>query len=215
MQTMEHELAGLRINFQNAREDAHELRTRLKDSEIQKNRALQLLKATSGHENFKKARRQLESARLYIQKLTAELHRREQRIAELQDSIHVLRKHLRRRGTRPAVPSIQNIRRLPLPRSFSQQGDNLQKINGIDAHIERKLRSLGIISYRQLAEISAQQQTTIQRLIGEGNILPIRQWAREAGQWLDQSLDNTHPYSAAETEVPVERISKKPSSRSA
>lgn len=191
-QELEQELAGLNSNYRQMREDTHELYVKLKTtqeklakSHLERQQLLHLLKTTSGHKNFLKVRRQLETARLQIQVLTTKLHHREQQIFDLTDILHTLRKHLRLRGKNRTPALTAHVLQLPKTRpALTAQQDDLQQIAGIDAHIARQLNSLGITRYRQLAECSPQHLATLQKMMGKDQILPLKQWTQSAQRLL-------------------------------
>ncbi|MGB0845279.1 MAG: hypothetical protein ACPGSM_01095 [Thiolinea sp.] len=189
---LQHELTGVKVNFQNAREDAHQVRSQLKQAEEQKDKLLKTLEVTSGHKEFLLVRRKLELARREIQVLKAELNRREQLIFDLKDVILTLRKHLSIRP-QPQVKALNNVVRLPV---VEQAEDDLQQIEGLSAGIAHQLRSLGIVSFRQIAECSPQQLANIQRLIGQGQSLPLKHWVSAAEQLFRQKYgDVVNPVS--------------------
>lgn len=169
------ELAGLRTNFAYVREDAHDLRVQLKEAEAQKVRLGQLLESTSGHDKFLKVRTELETARKGIQALKALLGKREKENFLLKEKIYKYRQH--RKAGSPLHPMPLHLKKLP---SLSDGNDDLQLIQGIDEVIEHKLHSLGIVSYRQLAECSPAQLMSIQKLIGQNQALPLRHWVKAA-----------------------------------
>lgn len=169
------ELTGLRTNFAYVREDAHDLRVQLKEAEKQRIRLSQLLESTSGHEKFLKVRTELETARKGIQALKALLGKREKENFLLKEKIYKYRQH--RNASSPLHPIPLHLKKLP---SLSDGKDDLKLIQGIDDLIEHKLHSLGIVSYRQLAECSPAQLMSIQKLIGQDQALPLRHWVKTA-----------------------------------
>ncbi len=169
------ELAGLRTNFAYVREDAHDLRVKLKEAEAQKVRLAQLLESTSGHDKFLKVRTELETARKGIQALKGLLGKREKENFLLKEKIYKYRQH--RNASSPLHPIPLHLKKLP---TLSDGKDDLQLIKGIDETIEHKLHSLGIVSYRQLAECSPAQLVSIQKLIGQNQALPLRHWVKAA-----------------------------------
>jgi len=183
---LQYELSGIKANFHNAREDAHQLRSQLKSTEQQKAKITRVLKLTSGHKKFLLVRSKLELARHEIQALKAELNRREQLIFDLKDVILTLRRHLHIRPDprmKNNIVPIKTIVRIP---TTGPAEDNLQLINGINEKIANQLNKLGIVNYRQLAECSAQQLNNMQRLIGQGEVLPVQQWLIEAQHLSEQ-----------------------------
>lgn len=186
-QKLQQELAGLRKNYESSREDAHELRGQLKAAEQQKLKTLEILRNTSGYHNFLDARTKLETARKYIQKLKTEIHQRDQKIYELKDAIITLRKHLaiKHPPAPKALPT--NVIRMPLS---EVRNDNLQQIEGITQEVAHKLRSMGIVSYQQIAECTPRQFETMQRLLELPDTLPASQWVESAKQLFQEKYGN-------------------------
>lgn len=174
-QSLMDELAGLRTNFAYVREDAHDLRVQLKEAEKQRVRLSRLLESTSGHDKFLKVRTELETARKGIQALKALLGKREKENFLLKEKIYKYHQH--RNASSPLHPIPLHLKQLP---SLSDGKDDLKLIQGIDDLIEHKLHSLGIVSYRQLAECSPAQLMSIQKLIGQNQALPLRHWVKAA-----------------------------------
>ena len=176
---LRNELVGTKVNFRSAREDAHQLRGQLKQTAAQQARLSKTLAVTSGHRDFMLVRQKLELARREIQLLKAELSRREDLVFDLSDVIHTLRKHLRLRRQNQLRPVADNIIKLPV---MGPAEDNLELIEGMTDKIARQLRSLGLVSYRQIAECTPPQLDNIQRLIGGKQQLPLKQWVLSARQ---------------------------------
>lgn len=176
---LRNELTGLKVNFRSAREDAHQLRGQLKQAEIRQGRMAKTLAVTSGHRNFMLVRQKLELARREIQLLKAELSRREDLVFDLSDVIHTLRKHVRLRRQSQLQPAGNNIVKLPV---VGPAEDNLELIEGMTDDAAHQLRSLGLVSYRQIAESTPQQLDNIQRLLGGKQQLPLKQWVLSARQ---------------------------------
>lgn len=168
------ELVGLRTNFNYVREDAHVLRVQLREAEAQNLRLARLLKSTSGHDKFLKARTELETARKGIQALKSLLAQSEREKFALKEQIY---KQQHKKASSQVHPIPLHVKKLPV---LHDGQDDLRLISGINASIDRKLRSLGIISYRQLAECSPTQLNSIQRLVGQNRELPLRQWVKAA-----------------------------------
>lgn len=169
------ELIGLRTNFGYVREEAHDLRVRLKETEGQNARLSKLLESTSGHDKFLKVRTELETARKGIQALKGILGKREKENFALKEKVYKYQQ--KKSAHSPLQPIPLHLNKLP---TLDDGKDDLRLIQGIDEVIEHKLRSLGIISYRQLAECSPAQLVSIQKLIGEDQALPLRHWVKAA-----------------------------------
>jgi len=176
---LRNELVGLKANFRSAREDAHQLRGQLKQAETRQSRMAKTLAVTSGHRDFMLVRQKLELARREIQLLKAELSRREDLVFDLSDVIHTLRKHVRLRRQNQLKHAANNIVKLPV---VGPAEDNLELIEGMTDNVAHQLRSLGLVSYRQIAESTPQQLANIQRLIGGKKQLPLKQWVLSARQ---------------------------------
>lgn len=175
---LRHELAGVKANFQNAREDAHRLRGQLKQVEAHSAKLSQMLTVTSGHSDFQRVRQKLELARREIQSLKGELSEQEDKVFDLNDAIHALRKHVKlRRQNLPGKTN--NIVKLPVTGSVE---DDLALIDGMTDEAAHQLRNLGFVSYRQIAECSSQQLVSIQRMIGGKKPLPLKRWVLSARQ---------------------------------
>lgn len=175
LQSLQNELEGVRVNFNHAREAEYQLRSELDQTVASKETLARALKKDYGHDDFLRLRKQLESARQHIQNLIAEVNKRDQLCFDLKDEIQVLQKHLRARIS----PTPGNVVRLPLVETTA---DDLEQVEGIDKELAYKLRAMGIINYRQLAESTPAQLANIQRLIGEEKALPLRQWVRSANR---------------------------------
>ena len=177
---LRNELAGIKVNFRSAREDAHQLRGRLKQAETRQGKMAKMLAVTSGHRNFMLVRQKLELARREIELLKDELNRREDLVFDLSDVINTLRKHIRLRRQNQQLPvGNNNIVKLPV---MGPAEDNLELIEGMTDSIAHQLRSLGLVSYRQIAECTPQQLANIQHLLGGKQQLPLKQWVLSARQ---------------------------------
>lgn len=188
---LQYELSGTRVNFHNAREDAHDLRGQLKVAEEHRSKLSEVLESTSGHKKFSLVRKKLEVSRREIQLLKAELNRREQVVFDLRDVILTLKKHLHIRPQPKTVDNVltidKKITKVPV---IGPSEDNLQLIDGISDTIAHQLHSLGIVNYRQIAECGPRQLLNIQRLIGQGQRLPLRQWVIAARRLSQQKYDD-------------------------
>lgn len=178
------ELTGLRANYSYMREDAHELRVQLKQAKIQNARLMKMLESTSGHGRFLKVRTELETARKGIQALKAMLGRLENENFALKEKIY---KYRQQKNTRsPLHPMSLNVKQLP---ALNDGNDDLKRIDGINRDVERKLHSMGIISYRQLAECTPAQLLSIQNLAGSEQSLPLRDWVKAARRLFLEKYD--------------------------
>lgn len=178
------ELTGLRANFSYMREDAHELRVQLKNAETQNTRLVKMLESTSGHDRFLKVRTELETARKGIQALKGMLGKLENENFALKEKIYNY--HQQKQTRSPLHPLPLNTEQLPL---LNDGNDDLQCISGIDQTIEHKLHSMGIVSYRQLAECTPAQLLSIQKLVGREQQLPLRDWVKVARQLFIEKYD--------------------------
>ena len=190
-QQLQQELAGVRRNYEQAREDAFKLSVNLKEADQRRKRAEDLLHTTSGYDNFIQARNKLETSRKQIQQLKIELHQKDQQIYKLKDALIVLRKRLSLQP--PSNPQLSNkVVRLPVT---APQDDDLLAIDGINDDIAYKLRSLGIISYRQMAESSPQQIDSLTKLLNLADITPLQQWQKTAEHLFQQKYGITQTQS--------------------
>ncbi len=172
----QNELASLRHAHERVQRETRDLQAAIQQAETEKKQALQSLKTSTDHTDFQKLRKQLEKARKHIDALSAELKHREQQVQKLADLALTMKKQLlaqQENTPRPLLPP----QRLP---PLTKMEDDLQQIEGVTADIAHKLRSFGIINYRQLAECSPEQLRTIQRLIGQDTILPLSRWVKTA-----------------------------------
>lgn len=169
------ELIGLRTNFDYVREEAHHLRGQVKEAEAQKAHLVGVLESTSGHDKFLKVRTELETARKGIQALKSLLGEKDKENFLLKEKIYKYRQY--RKASSPLHPMPVHLNHLP---ALSDGKDDLQLIVGINESIDHKLRDMGIISYRQLAECGSAQLMSIQKLIGQEQTLPLRQWVKAA-----------------------------------
>nr|CAA6829589.1 MAG: Unknown protein [uncultured Thiotrichaceae bacterium] len=200
------ELTGLRTNFDYVREEAYDLRVRVKEAEEQKDRLTHLLDTTSGHDKFLKVRSELETARRGIQALKSMLGKQEKANFLLKEKIYKYQQY--RKANSPSLyPIPPHINKLPV---LSDGNDDLQLIAGIDDMIDRKLHSLGIISYRQLAECGPAQLISIQQLIGEDQALPLRQWVKAArGLFIEKYNYSENEGGTFESMLPLQRASSR------
>lgn len=171
------ELTGLRANYTYIREDAHELRVQLKRAEAKNERLVKLLDSTSGHDRFLKVRTELETARKGIQALKSQLGRLENENFALKEKVR--RYQQQQIAGSPLHPLRLDAGQLP---ALNDGNDQLQYIAGISAEIERKLHSMGIMGFRQLAECTPAQLQSIQKLVGNEQPLPLRDWVKAARQ---------------------------------
>ncbi len=178
------ELLRLRKSRKKLVERACRYRQQSRKKETQRKQLMDLLETRTDHVTFSKVRQQLEHCRTQLHHANALLRQREQHILKLLDVVRLLKGQVDRHQAQSltvlpnspsnAIPYASGHKHKVLP------DDDFLVIEGITTEIARKLRQLGITSYRQLAECTPKQQQTIQQLIGQGNVLPIHRWTRTA-----------------------------------
>jgi predicted flap endonuclease-1-like 5' DNA nuclease len=179
-EAVRHELAGLRRNYGDAVREKGLLRIRLKKVESAL-RTFATAPSVTDYGEYVQTRKALENARRQHESLLEKLHK-QQRVLEQ------LRKQLEARNE--VSPRYAELSVTPQETATSGQGgfrfnpldewDDLTHISGVDSGLARKLRALGIVSYQQLAEFTAEDVLRIQPMLDMAIPVSIEGWRQEA-----------------------------------
>ncbi len=192
---LENELVDLRTRHHTLDQEHRDLRTKLKNTEAERNENLRLLRTNSSHSDFLKVRKRLELAHKQLGMLIAALRQKEQQVDRLTDFARQLKTELGK-YRQPLLAASNRPNHLPI---VNCTADDLQLIEGITTAIAHKLRYLGIINYRQLAECSPEQLQTIQTLLGENTPLPLAKWVKEARRLFREKYQNSPQHTTTAT----------------
>jgi predicted flap endonuclease-1-like 5' DNA nuclease len=99
--------------------------------------------------------------------------RQRQIVVELQTELDALRRVPSARAAQPVRPPASTARAL-------KAGDDLTEIRGIGKVIERRLRELGVTSFRQLAELSQEDAKKINEAIDFPGRVERERWIEQA-----------------------------------
>lgn len=172
------ELAGLRRNYEDATRENHALRQQLQQVE----HALRKL-GTSASEadygEYLQTRKALENTRRQYETLLEKLHEQEKTLEKFRHQLKASKQELDELRTQPPVPaSLPSLTEMLPPELESS--DDLTRIQGISQTLAGKLRALGIMTYRQVAEMGFDDISSIQRIIGGEGRLPVDEWIASA-----------------------------------
>lgn len=177
------ELAGLRRNYEDATRENHALRTQLHQVE----QALRKLGATNSQADYGEylqTRKALENTRRQYESLLERLHEQEKTVEKFRNQLQVRKQELD--ALKKNLDPVAGVYAEPvltltdiLPPEL-ESSDDLTCIQGISQTLAGKLRALGIMTYRQIAEMGRDDISSIQRLIGGDKSLPIDEWVASA-----------------------------------
>lgn len=181
----QHELSGLRRNYEDIVRENATLRLQLRQVE----QALQKLNSASSdtaYGEFLETRKKLEATRRQYETLLERLHQQEKTLGILRTQLQSQRQELEtQKQARANEDKTQNSNArapiLPVARKpVNEQNDDLTLIQGINQKLAGKLQALGIITYRQIAEFTRDDIRSIQKVIGNDINLPFDEWAQTA-----------------------------------
>lgn len=184
------ELSGLRRNYEDMTRENLALRTQVQ----QMGNALRKISTTASEADYGEyleSRKALENTRRQYEMLLDKVASQDKVVQELRQQLQLRKAELDALRREAAVPSSEAQHQLaPLP-AVLEQNDDLTLIHGINQTVARKLRALGIMSYRQVAEFCRDDISRMQRLIGSDIPLPLEEWAQSARQLFQQKYLQT------------------------
>ncbi len=178
------ELTGLRRNYEDATRENHALRHQLQQVE----HALHKLGASASEADYGEylqTRKALENTRRQYEALLEKLHDQEKTLEKFRSQLKArkqeldeLKKQLADGGNIHASASSLPLTEM-LPPELGNS-DDLTRIRGISQGLAANLRALGIMTYRQVAEMGFDDISSIQRIIGGEGRLPVDEWVESA-----------------------------------
>lgn len=180
----QHELTGLRRNYEDIIKENAALRLQLRQLE-QALRKLNAQPSDADYGQFLETRKTLESTRKQYETLLERLHQQEKTLGilrqQLQNQQQELAAHKQELANKSEPVAVSRPAILPtLEQRANGQSDDLTLIQGINQKLASKLQALGIITYRQIAEFTHDDARVIQRVIGNDINLPLEEWAQTA-----------------------------------
>lgn len=162
------ELAGLRRNYNDIVRDNAQLRVRLQQAEVAL-RKFTALPSTTDYGDYLATRKALEKLRKQYQSMLATLHQQQhllQRLRQELASHEAIAKTPAKPETIATIPSPFSPSPAANPVSTGLRRDDLSCFQGLDARHMRQFQAAGLVSYRQLAELNADDVLRIQQLMG-------------------------------------------------
>lgn len=185
----QNELAGLRRNYEDAIKDNLLLRTQLRQMEG----ALRKVGNTSSNADygeFLETRKALETTRRQYEALLEKLHQQEKSLNQFRTQLQSRKAELDELKQSITVPAKDASTPLAsLGKALEPElvaSDDLTCIQGVNQSLASKLRALGIISYRQIAEFTRDDINSVQRIIGVESKLPVDEWIQNAHSLFQQ-----------------------------
>lgn len=179
----QHELSGLRRNYEDIVKENAALRLQLRHVE----KALQKLSNASSdtaYGEFIETRKKLETTRCQYENLLERLHQQEKTLGILRTQLQSQQQEVEFQKQVNTGQDISSDTKPPaLPTAHKpedEQKDDLTLIQGINQKLAGKLQALGIITYRQIAEFTKDDIYSIQRIIGNDINLPFDEWTHAA-----------------------------------
>lgn len=174
------ELAGLRRNYQDASADNTYLRNKTRQLE-KVLRKIGTPPADSEYGQFLELRKTLEQTRREYQELLEQYHQQEETLADWQVKLQRNQEAL---ATLQAEPLMEKTEPLLAVADLQEptvlRYDDLTRIQGISQQLASHLKALGIVTYRQVAEFTADDVQHIQRIIGSERYQPPDSWVQDA-----------------------------------
>lgn len=183
------ELSGLRRHYDDVALDNTQLRNRLRQQE-QVLRKVRLPPSDTDYGKFLQLRKALEQNRRQYEGLLGQSHQQERDIARLKEELQyskqallVLQEQMPLQPGKvvaePLPAPVQPL--LPAQDPVTVNGrDDLTRIEGITLRLARKLEALGILTYRQVAEFTADDVQHLQRIMGTDIQPPPESWIQNA-----------------------------------
>ncbi len=179
----QHELSGLRRNYEDIVKENATLRLQLRHVE----KALQKLSSASSdtaYGEFIETRKKLEATRCQYENLLERLHQQEKTLGILRTQLQTQQQEIKLQKQADTNQNItSDVKSTALSVAYkpeNEQNDDLTLIQGINQKLAGKLQALGIITYRQIAEFTKDDICSIQRIIGADINLPFDEWAHTA-----------------------------------
>lgn len=174
------ELAGLRRNYQDASADNAYLRNKTRQLE-KVLRKIGAPPADSEYGQFLELRKTLEQTRREYQELLEQYHQQEKTLADWQVN---LRRNQEALATLQAEPLMEKTEPLLAAADLQEptvlRYDDLTRIQGVSQQLASHLKALGIVTYRQVAEFTADDVQHIQCIIGSERYQPPDSWVQDA-----------------------------------
>lgn len=183
-----HELAGLRRNYEDVIRDNAALRTQVRqmDSALRK---VSALSTEADYGNFLENRKALEKVRCEYEVLLEKLHQQEQTLQQVRRQLQ--QKTTELANLKQTLPTPKTVEPLPNATALAPEpADDLTRIQGINASLASKLQALGIMTYRQIAELTRDEFTQAQRILGLEAPLPFDEWVQNAKLLFQQKYTN-------------------------
>lgn len=178
----QHELKGLHRNYDDLAKENATLRLQLRQLE-QALRKLNTSPSEADYGRFLETRKALEATRRQYEALLEKLHQQEK-------TLSVLRKELKQQKRELAIHKQTASSQHPAPAKTAlaplmnipkhEQHDDLTRIEGINQKLAGKLQAMGIMTYRQLAEFTRDDEHNMQRLVGNDISRPLEELAQTA-----------------------------------
>jgi large subunit ribosomal protein L21 len=175
-----HELVGLRRNYEDAVREKALLRIRLKKVEGAL-RKFATAPSVTDYAEYVQTRKALENTRRQHESLLEKLHKQQRVLEQLRKQLEA-RNEVLPRDTALSVTSQETSALGQSGFRFDPQDvqDDLTHISGVDSGLARKLQALGIVSYRQLAEFTAEDVLRLQPMIDMAMPASMDGWRQEA-----------------------------------
>ena len=175
------ELAGLRRNYEDATRENVDLRRRLQQQASVLHK-ISTLPSDTEYGQFLQVRKTLEKTRLQYQGLLDQFNQQQQAVGRLRSELQLSQQELAIVQANLNQPL--RASELPLPVGLeavsANKRDDLTLIQGVSQHLAGQLRALGIVTYRQIAEFTADDMHSLQRLLGSDFSSPPEGWVQHA-----------------------------------
>jgi predicted flap endonuclease-1-like 5' DNA nuclease len=186
----QNELAGLRRNYEDASKENLLLRTQLRQTETAL-RKVGVSTSNTDYGDFLATRKALENTRRQYEALLEKLHQQEKSVKHFRAQLQSRQAELEELKQSNALsagnadqPLVSAGRVSTAPELAAS--DDLTCIQGVNQPLASKLRALGIMTYRQIAEFTRDDINSIQRIIGAESTLPVDDWIANARSLFQQ-----------------------------
>lgn len=174
------ELAGLRRNYQDATADNAYLRNKTRQLE-KVLRKIGIPPAESEYGQFLELRKTLEKTRQEYQNLLERYHQQETTLANWRVELQRNQQALAPVQAAPLMEKAEPSQpATDMQEPMAARYDDLTRIQGISQQLASHLKALGIVTYRQVAEFTADDMQHIQRIIGTELYQPPDGWVKNA-----------------------------------
>lgn len=192
----QHELTGLHRNYDDIAKENATLRLQLRQLE-QALRKLNTPPSEADYGRFIETRKALETTRRQYEALLEKLHLQEKALGTLRKELAQQKQELAAKKqtaiNQNSTPTSTKTTLAPLPNiPESEHQDDLTRIEGINQKLAGKLQAMGIMTYRQLAEFTKDDEHNIQRLVGNDISRPLEELARTARSLFEAKYGQPH-----------------------